>query len=85
MVALPCRSVLKLHSMRGNTVAAIWKRSTSPMIELPQLSECGWEEDSSIRWVIDIFPNDIEDNFLYNDFTEEEFVVGDEGESYDDY
>ena len=54
------------------------------MIELPQLSQCGWEEDSSIRWVIDIFPNDIED-ILYNDFTEEDFVVGDEGESDDDY
>ena len=56
MAALPpCRSVLKLHPMRANTVAAIWKRSTSPIIELPQLSQCGWEEDS-IRWVIGIFP-----------------------------
>ena len=28
----PCRSVLKLHSMRANTIEAIWKRPTSPMI-----------------------------------------------------
>ena len=41
MTALPsCRYVLKLDTMRANTVPAILNRSTSPIIELSQLSQC---------------------------------------------
>ena len=40
MAALPpCSSVLRLHILRANIVAAIWKRSTTAYVELPDISQ----------------------------------------------
>ena len=33
----PCNQVLQLHTARANTIAAIWKSSVIPMINLSEL------------------------------------------------
>ena len=76
----PCRSVLKLHSMRANFVAAIWKRSISPNVEPPEISESGWLPDGSVRWINDAYPRDIEDIF-FDDEYDGEYECGEEGDS----
>ena len=80
----PCRSVLKLHSMRANYVAAVWKRSTSPNIEMPLITSSGWFSDGSVMWIEDAYPIEIEDLFADDNYNDSEYEYGDEGESDDD-
>ena len=65
----PCKSVLRLHT---NYVAKIWKSSMENEVDCPDITRHGWNEDGSIKWVESIFPEDIEE-ILLNDNYEEDF------------
>ena len=79
----PCSSVPRLHILRANMVAAVWKRSTSVIVELPDISICGWLVDGNIQWVKDIFPSEIED-ILHDDYNEEDDLFIDENDGLSD-
>ena len=57
----PCRSVLKLHIMRGNSIAYLWKNCTTAQIVEPKYGCSGWDEYCNIKWVSDIYPLSLED------------------------
>ena len=62
-------------------MAAIWKHSLIPLIEIPNFSEYGWSELGEIIWCKgNSFPDDIEELlFDYDSDSNEE--IGDEGKS----
>ena len=69
MAALhPCSSVLRLHILRSNTVASLWKRSTTASFTMPDISQYGWGIDGNIQWVEDVFPTDAEDILLQEEY-----------------
>ena len=59
-VLSPCRSVLKLHTLRANYVACIWKRSLTAMVDVPPSFEHGWNPDGTIHWIDIAFPDSLE-------------------------
>ena len=68
----PRKSVLRLHTQRANYVAKIWKSSLENEANCPDITRHGWNEDGSIKWVESIFPEDIEE-ILLNDNYEKDF------------
>jgi len=60
----PCGSSLMLHIHRANYVARIWKLSSASQIAAPSFSGYGWNEDGSICWVEEQYPEDITDLLL---------------------
>ena len=68
----PCKSVLRLHTQRANYVAKIWKSSMENELNCPDITRHGWNEGGSIKWVESVFPKDIEE-ILLNDNYEEDF------------
>ena len=55
----PCYASLLLHIKRSNFVADMWKRLTNPIIELPEISDYGWNEDGTIEWIVQPYPDEI--------------------------
>ena len=51
--------------MRANTVAYIWKRSLIAAVELPNITECGWQSNTDIHWLDEPFSPEIE-KFLFD-------------------
>ncbi|KAG1650541.1 hypothetical protein GQR58_027914 [Nymphon striatum] len=77
----PCQASLRLHTLRSNVVARIWKLSDEAQIQMPDLSQHGWTINNSIRWIEKAFPDELEDLLL----TEEtETVYEDDEESEED-
>ena len=73
-----CQASLRLHTLRSNVVARIWKLSDEAQIQLPNLSQHGWTIDNGIKWIDKAFPDELEDLLL----TEEaETVYEDDEES----
>jgi len=62
----PCESVFHLHCLRANTVTKLWKSCTTAITVSPDLIECGWNVDGSIKWQEEAFPSDVEE-ILVND------------------
>ena len=54
----PCRSVLKLHILRAYYVAKVWK--------------CSFRENGSIKWVDEVFPNDVEEILLHERYKDDD-------------
>ena len=73
----PCRSVLRLHTHRANYVAKIWKLTMENQVNCPDITQHGWNEDGRIKWIENVFPEDIEEVLLHENF-EKEFDIGDE-------
>ena len=49
MAALPsCSPNLRLHILRSNMVASLWKRSTTASFIMPDISQHGWDLDRNI-------------------------------------
>ena len=80
-----CQSVLRLHSMRANTVAYIWRNSGSSQCEIPPLSECGWSNDGQIIWIASAFPSDVEDLLFEEGYNEDVYEYGSDVDSEDDF
>ena len=52
----PCRSSLKLHALRANYQAAIWRRAIFPQPEIPSPHDHGWKinndnNETKIVWL----------------------------------
>ena len=77
----PCRVVLRLHIRRANFVAAIWKRATEAIIDVPPVTTSGWREDGLIHWIGEAFPSEIEDILLDDEFDAQDYECGGECES----
>ena len=57
----PCKSVLRLHIKRANTVAYLWRNASIPTIEFPSLTENGWATTGDSEWIEEAFPAEVED------------------------
>ena len=64
----PCNSVLRLHILRSNMVAASCKRSMIANIEMPDITQHGWDVKGNINWVEEVFPTDVEDILLHEEY-----------------
>ena len=64
----PCRSVLYLHTQRGNYVAKIWKSSNVAWHDISDITDHGWFDNREIDWVNTVFPEDIQDILINPDF-----------------
>jgi len=63
----PCSSSLILHLKRSNFVAAMWKRTPSPILELPNITDHGWNIDGTIEWITQSFPDSIEELLIQHE------------------
>ena len=66
----PCKSSLRLHILRTNCVASIWKNTHRATINIPDVTEHGWNDDGTIEWIQEAFPENITE-FLMDEDTEE--------------
>ena len=74
----PCQSSLRLHILRSNIIAKIWKSSGERSINLPDLSTFGWKGNLAIDWQRQAFPDELTDLLLD---LEEDVTFGDDEES----
>ena len=56
----PYQQTLRLHSLRCNFVAKIWKNSDVCTLQEPQITNHGWTLEREIQWIDKAFPDDIE-------------------------
>ena len=56
----PCKAVMQLHLSRANLVAYMWRMSTTPGFQMPDITRHEWESDGSIRWITQAFPLTVE-------------------------
>ena len=55
----PCRISLHLHTRRSNFIARIWRQADRDMMELEVPQDHGWNDDFSLEWPQDMFPEDV--------------------------
>ena len=53
--------------MRTNTVTYIWKKLLRAAVELPTITECGWQSTDDIHWLNEPFPIEIEELLVDGD------------------
>ena len=75
-----CRSVLLLHRKRANYVACIWEMCSEVNFELPSIAGHGWDQNVNICWIKELFPKDIEQILISDEYNENE-ANDEEGES----
>ena len=63
----PCRSSVRLHSLRANAVAKIWNDADQRTVHLPDLTLL-WNEDFRIRWFDDAVPQNVIDILMDPNF-----------------
>ena len=80
----PCKQALRLHSLRCNYVAKIWKSLHISNLELPSISRHGWNEECEIQWIENAFPGDIEDILAVSEDEEDDEEYNGDSESSDD-
>ena len=56
----PCCSTLRLHILRANTVAFLWRQSQNAITDVPDITTNGWINYDEIKWVESVFPQEIE-------------------------
>ena len=66
----PCKEVLFYHSKRANLVENLWKNSLVARSDYPDITNYGWNIDSTVHGLHEQFPEDIE-NILLDDILEE--------------
>eukprot|EP00794_Sanderia_malayensis_P014842 gene14842-biopygen11931 len=64
----PCFASLRLHTLRANVIARIWKQADQAIIELPDLAQHGWDAMNEIKWIDRAFPDEIEELLLGDEF-----------------
>ena len=66
-------------------VAALWKRSGNSTIEMPDIAEHGWDINGNIDWTGEVFPEDIENILLHEEYEDlDDYVDENDGESDND-
>ena len=73
----PCHSSLILHAKRANFIAAMWKRTKEAIIEMPPITDHGWNDNGSIEWIDKPYPDDITEMLIEDNGEEEETVESD--------
>ena len=68
----PCHSSLLRHIKRANFVAAMWKRTENTHLDLPDITDHGWNIDGTIDWIGEPYPVDITEPLLGEDIEEEQ-------------
>ena len=53
--------------MRAYTVAYIWKKFLTAAVELPKITECGWQSNSDINCLDEAIPTEIEELLVDRD------------------
>ena len=49
---------------------------------MPEISQYGWDLDRNIQWVEDVFPTDVEDILLHEEYEKlDEYLDENDGES----
>ena len=61
----PCFSSLYLPLQRANYVARIWKLTLCASLSLPNITDHGWDEDGRIKWIQQLFPDDITELLMF--------------------
>ena len=79
----PCEQVLLLHVKRANYIASIWKKANVAKPVLPPIIDHGWNDDGSLTWVSDIYPEEVEEVLLDEEFDNNDYIE-DSGESDDE-
>ena len=54
-----CHRSLVLHLKRANYIARMWKLCSQPAIDFQGISNYGWNNDGTIHWTTEEFPDDI--------------------------
>ena len=84
----PCKQVLRLHASRAMYVANMWRLTSVAWIDLPNITDYGWETDGSPVWIITAFPDDVTELLVTNikstDSEENEDDYDDEDEDEED-
>ena len=74
----PCERILFLHVKRVNYIASICKKANVAKLVLPPITDHGWNEDESLTWASEIFPEEVEETLFDDDH------IDDSGESDDE-
>ena len=74
----PCKSSLRLHILRKNVVASIWKNTHRATINTPDATEGSWNADGIIEWIQEAFPKNITEFFIDDDIEQREDVLSEE-------
>ena len=56
----PYCSTLRLHILRANTIAYLWKQTQNAIIYVPDITTNGWINYDEIKWVESVFLQEIE-------------------------
>ena len=81
----PCNSVLRLHILRSNMVAALWKRSMIANIEILDITQHGWDVNGNMNWAEEVFLTDVEDILLHEEYEDfDDYLDENDGESDND-
>ena len=76
MTALPpCSSVLWLHILKFNMGTSLWKRSTTASFTMLGISQHGWDFNGNIQWAEDVFPTDVEDILLHEEYQKHWWIL----------
>ena len=67
----PCHSIFLAALFKSSHVPGIWKRSIVRDLEIPESQNYGCTAAGGIQWVKEIFPNDIMEILVSNEFDEE--------------
>ena len=70
----PCKRVLFLHVKCTNYIASIWKKANVAKPVLPPITDDGWNEDGSLTWTFEIFPEEVEEISFDNDFDTNDYI-----------
>ena len=80
----PCRNVLRIHSERANFVAKVWRSSLKNKIDEESFANHGWDEYGDIRWINQVFPDEISGVFFDNLYDDEKYDFGSDNEESED-
>ena len=79
----PCERVLFLYVKRANYIASIWKKANVAKPALPPITDHGWNEDGSLTWTSELFPEEVQE-ILFDDEFDINDYIDDSGESDDE-
>ena len=74
-----------LHAKRALFVAKMWRSTPTAWLELPEITEFGWEADGSPIWIEEAFPDDVSLLLLTENGDEDEGEEGDDTSDEEDY
>ena len=79
----PCKQVLFLDDKRANYIASIWKKASVAKPVLPNITDHGRNEDGSLAWTSEIFPQEVEELLFDDEFDTNDYIA-DSGENDDE-